>query len=64
MKPSINKVKAKKALIELRAAMTHLGDVRPGVSVEPEEFFELCRINQELREMVKRLEEMLKGGAV
>lgn len=62
MKPSINKVKSKKALIEMRAAMTHLGEVRPGVHVEPEEFFELCRIRQDLEELVKRLDDIMKGG--
>lgn len=64
MKPSINKVKAKKALIELRAAMPHLGDVRPGVYVEPEEFFEMCEINRTIKEQVERLEKLVEGGKV
>lgn len=64
MKPSISKTKAKKALVELRAAKIHLGDIRPGAGIEPEEFFELCQIQQEVGELVKRLEELVKGGIV
>ncbi|MBR6263205.1 MAG: hypothetical protein IKR05_08320 [Prevotella sp.] len=64
MKPSISRTKARKALVELRAAATHLGDVRPCTAIEPEEFLELCRIKQDLEELVKRFDEVLKGGAL
>ena len=64
MKPSISRTKARKALVELRAAATHLGDVRPCTAIEPEEFFELTDIHQAVIALVKRLGEVLKGGAL
>lgn len=62
MKASISKTKAKKALVELREAMTHLGDIRPSEAMETEEFFELCSIRGELNVLVSQLDKLLKGG--
>ncbi len=62
MMPSRSKVKASKALVELRAAACHLGDIRPGAPMEPEEFFEACEIQRSVRELVERLDKLVKGG--
>lgn len=62
MKASINKTKARHALTELKAASSHLGDIRPGDGLEPGEFFELCDIQQAVKALADRLDKMMKGG--
>lgn len=57
------KTRSKKALIEMQAACSHLGDIRPTSTMEPEEFFELCEIKRLLQELVDRMTLLLKGGA-
>ena len=47
----------------MQAACSHLGDIRPTSTMEPEEFFELCQIKSSLQELVDRMKLLLKGGA-
>ncbi len=64
MKASIARTRAKKALTELRAAMTELGSIRPSESMTTEEFFELCTLRGDVNVLVERLDKLVKGGAV
>ena len=59
------RIKSRHALLELKSAKSHLGDLRPSADLEPEEFFELCRITEEIDNLIQRLVKMLgKGGEV
>ena len=57
MKPSIALTRTKKGLTELRAAMSHLGSIRPS-----EEFIELCMVRSDLNVIADRLDKLVKGG--
>lgn len=62
MKPSIALTRTKKALKELRAAMSQLGSICPSEAMEPDEFIELCKVGSELDVIIGRLDKLVKGG--
>lgn len=64
MKPFIALTRSKKALKELRAAMSQLGSIRISEAMEPDEFIELCMVRSELNVIADRLNKLVKGGEV
>lgn len=62
MKPSIALTRTKKGLTELRAAISHLGSIRPSEAMTPDEFIELCMVRSDLNVIIDRLDKLVKGG--
>lgn len=62
MKASISKTRAKKALLELRAAASQLDGVRPSEAMSTEEFVDLCEVRNAVYDIVDKLDKIVEGG--
>lgn len=62
MKASISKTRAKKALTELRAAVSQLDNIRPSEAMSTEEFVDLCEVRNALYDIKDKLYKIVKGG--
>ncbi len=62
MKASIAKTRVKKALVELRAAVSQLDTIRPSEAMAPGEFIELCEVRNAVHDQVDKLNKLVKGG--
>ena len=54
--------KVKKAMLELKYASMHLGDIRPSSELESDEFFELVEIKQEIETLYQRMKTITEKG--
>ena len=62
MKASISKKRAKKALVELRAAISQLEGIRPSEAMSTEEFVDLCEERNALYDIEDKLYKIVEGG--
>lgn len=60
MKKRTDNIKAKKAMLELKAAYAHLGAIHLSSDLEGDEFFEICSILEGIGSQCKRIEVLIQ----